>query len=172
VADSELLNSISIASPCSASWEAMSGHGRVRFCDQCHKNVYNLSDMSLQEATDLIVAAEGKLCVRFYRRADGTTLTRDCQGGMAALRWRLGIVVATVGGLALLLLSLVLSANGRARGRAGNSPWSGMEPFNTVANWLLPTPTVSVGEVCPPPATTGAGPLPAGVAQPMCPDDM
>jgi hypothetical protein len=41
-------------------------------------NVYNLSEMSQESAEALIAETEGRLCVRFYQRADGTVLTRDC----------------------------------------------------------------------------------------------
>lgn len=56
----------------------MSGDDRVRFFGDCRLNVYNLSGMTRREATDLIQLQEGRLCVRFYRRKDGTLVTRDC----------------------------------------------------------------------------------------------
>ena len=67
----------------------MTGDERVRHCAECKLNVYNLSEMSGQQATELITETEGRLCVRFYRRADGTMLTRDCPVGVAALKRRL-----------------------------------------------------------------------------------
>jgi hypothetical protein len=78
-----------VASPCSADWESMIGDARRRFCGQCELNVYNLSEMSRREAEDLINRAEGRLCVRFYRRADGTVLTKDCPIGLRAMRRKL-----------------------------------------------------------------------------------
>ena len=73
------LHRIEIPSPCTASWEAMQGDDRVRHCGSCNKNVYNLSAMPEQEAADLLAGnTDGNLCVRFYRRADGTVLTSDC----------------------------------------------------------------------------------------------
>src|SRR5690348_11198318 len=45
-----LLDRIQIASPCEASWDAMNGDDRVRFCGLCEKNVYNLSAMTRDEA--------------------------------------------------------------------------------------------------------------------------
>jgi hypothetical protein len=39
------LDEIEIATPCPASWEAMTGDDRSRFCGQCRLNVYNLSAM-------------------------------------------------------------------------------------------------------------------------------
>src|SRR5206468_3883776 len=82
-----LLTNIRVASPCPARWADMAGDDRARFCAQCQKHVYNLSEMTAEDASDLIRAKEGKLCVRFYQRADGTVLTADCPVGAAAV-WR------------------------------------------------------------------------------------
>ena len=82
------LSSVKIASPCSADWEDMIGNDRRRFCGQCELNVYNLSDMTKREAEELINQTEGRLCVRFYRRTDGTILTRDCPVGLQAMKRR------------------------------------------------------------------------------------
>jgi hypothetical protein len=56
----------------------------VRFCGKCQLNVYNLSGMSRRDAERVVGAREGRVCVRFYRRPDGTVMTRDC-GAKAAL---------------------------------------------------------------------------------------
>lgn len=76
-----ILDDIRVASPCNASWDAMDGDDRVRFCGDCKKNVYNLSAMTRDEAEALITEREGKICARFYRRKDGTVLTTDCSVG-------------------------------------------------------------------------------------------
>jgi hypothetical protein len=80
------LNNVRVASPCSAEWNAMYGDDRKRFCGDCKLNVYNLSGMTRDEAENLLVTTEGRLCVRFYRRADGTILTKDCPVGWRALK--------------------------------------------------------------------------------------
>jgi len=72
------LESIHIASPCQADWDAMTGDSRARFCDTCQKSVYNLSDMTRAQAQALVIEKEGKMCVQFYQRADGTMLIDDC----------------------------------------------------------------------------------------------
>src|SRR4051812_43681240 len=36
------LDSLTVASPCSANWAEMTGDDRSRFCGKCEKNVYNL----------------------------------------------------------------------------------------------------------------------------------
>lgn len=59
------LDSIQVASPCTANWQGMTGDDRVRHCTQCQLRVYNLSDMSSEEATDLVFQTEGRLCVAF-----------------------------------------------------------------------------------------------------------
>ncbi len=82
------LDQIKIASPCSADWEAMTGTDQARFCGSCRKNVYNLSEMTRDEAQRVVEEHEGRLCVRFYTRADGTMLTQDCPVGLRAVRYR------------------------------------------------------------------------------------
>ncbi|HVG35245.1 MAG TPA: hypothetical protein VM911_19415 [Pyrinomonadaceae bacterium] len=83
------LDHVRVAAPCSADWDAMVGTERARFCGQCRLNVYNLSGMTRREAEQLIAGSEGRLCVRFYRRADGTILTENCPVGLRALKRRL-----------------------------------------------------------------------------------
>ncbi len=83
-----VLDNIRVASPCSASWAAMSGDDRVRACADCKKNVYNLSEMTRDEAEALIIAHEGRLCVRYFQRADGTILLKDCMIGVRRRRRR------------------------------------------------------------------------------------
>ena len=79
------LDTLRVAQPCPADWHAMTGDGRVRFCDDCGLNVYNLSALSTADALELVQETEGRRCVRFYRRADGTVLTQDCPGAESDL---------------------------------------------------------------------------------------
>lgn len=99
-----------IASPCPVAWEKMKGDEQVRFCSQCSLNVYNLSGMTRRQAEALVKQAEGRLCVRFYKRADGTILTRDCPVGLRALRRRTARIV---GAAATALMSFCLTAMGQ-----------------------------------------------------------
>ena len=80
------LEAISVASPCSADWNAMTGDERSRFCGVCAKNVYNLSALTRAQAETLIAEKEGDLCVRYFQRADGTMLTADCPIGLLRLQ--------------------------------------------------------------------------------------
>jgi len=63
---------------------------RVRHCGECKLNVYNLSEMTQTEAEGLIRKHEGRLCVRYYQRADGTVLTRNCPVGEVLQRPMMG----------------------------------------------------------------------------------
>ena len=89
-----LLEDVRIASPCSASWEDMTGDARVRFCGKCAKNVYNLSEMTRDEAESLLAKSEGEMCVRLYKRRDGTVITTDCPVGVKKKRVRRLVAVA------------------------------------------------------------------------------
>src|SRR5581483_4916967 len=104
---SNSLDRVKIAAPCSADWDQMfSFEGeRVRFCSQCNLNVYNLSSMTRDEATALIARTEGRLCVRFYRRADGTVLTQNCPVGLRALKRRVAWVAQLLLGMIVSLLA-------------------------------------------------------------------
>lgn len=84
----DILGRMRVASPCSVSWGAMEGDGRVRFCRLCSLNVYDLSEMTRAEVEALVLKTEGRLCGRLTRRADGTVLTKDCPVGLRALRRR------------------------------------------------------------------------------------
>src|SRR2546430_11581186 len=79
------LNHVEVAAPCKADWDQMIGSEQMRFCGQCNLNVYNLSGMTRDEAESLIARNEGRLCVRFYRRTDGSIITRDCPVGLRAI---------------------------------------------------------------------------------------
>jgi hypothetical protein len=80
------VDELRVASPCSIEWSAMSGDDHARMCGVCDKHVYNLSILSREEGNQLIREKEGKLCVRYYRRFDGTVLTADCPTGLRMVK--------------------------------------------------------------------------------------
>src|SRR5688572_13815455 len=95
------LSKVRVASPCPADWDSMIGDERVRFCGQCELNVYNLSAMTKAQADNLIVRTEGRLCVRFFRRKDGSIITQDCPVGLRALRQRMSRIRRAVASMLL-----------------------------------------------------------------------
>lgn len=99
------LDRVRIAAPCKADWDQMIGNERVRFCSQCSLNVYNLSSMTRADAESLIARTEGRLCVRFYRRSDGSIITKDCPIGLRALKRRLSYVAKAISSAVMGLLA-------------------------------------------------------------------
>lgn len=103
------LDHIRIASPCPADWDQMIGTDRRRYCGECRLNVYNLSGMTREEAERLLHHAEGRLCVRYFRRADGSIITKDCPVGWRAIKRRVSktaaafasLIFAALGGIGL-----------------------------------------------------------------------
>ena len=105
-----VLDNIRVATPCSADWAQMTGSERIRACGDCKKNVYNLSDMTRDEAQALIIEKEGKLCVRYFQRKDGTILLKDCVIGVKRKRRRrlfaVGAAALLAGGAGLVYRSM------------------------------------------------------------------
>ena len=102
------LEKVYVAAPCRVSWHSMEGDEKVRFCATCRQHVYNLSAMEVEEAADVISRNTGSLCVRFYRRLDGTVMTSDCPVGrqlLAANRGRVIRDLAAGGFIALTALT-------------------------------------------------------------------
>jgi hypothetical protein len=118
-----VLQDVRIASPCTASWEAMQGSEQVRFCDQCQLHVHNLSAMSPLQAASLVQEAEGRLCVRYYAQPDGIMLTEECPAGFQTTRRRfLSRLAAAAFGL--LGLRCRDAAAGSSRSPAASRPRS------------------------------------------------
>jgi hypothetical protein len=106
----------------------MSGDDRVRHCQECQLNVYNLSEMTRAEAEHLIASREGRLCIRFYHREDGTILTRDCPRGLRALTQR----VSRIAGAVLTAMMAVGTAFAQSAGQTRPQTASGeTQPNNT-----------------------------------------
>jgi hypothetical protein len=137
-----LLSRVDVATPCRADWESMSGDDKKRFCSLCKLHVHNLSAMSEGEAEAFVRQAEveraggGRVCVRFYRRADGTVLTQDCPVGVAA---RVRRRVVAVRGALVALVAMV--GGGAVVGRSGalesqdQLAWD--RPFSTIRQLLF-----------------------------------
>lgn len=144
------LDSIRVATPCHADWNDMAGDERVRFCRECRRHVYNLSEMSRSEAEALVRSVEGRTCVRYFLREDGTVLTRDCPVGLRAWRRRLvlgctaaAILVVSLAGLALGLS--VRQTDAAPPDRAGllERIWNALFPRPAA-----PPPPVVMGDIC------------------------
>lgn len=157
--NTDFLDAIGIASPCQADWDDMHGTDRVRHCDDCQLNVYNLSEMTREDATRLVEQTEGRLCVRFHRRDDGTVLTRDCPTGLAALRRRARLAYARVAALVSILVAGALGCTRRADSRGQGNP--------AVVGQMMGEPTI-MGDICvTPPSPTQPPPTQPSPTQPQ-----
>jgi hypothetical protein len=138
------LDHVRVAAPCTADWDQMIGSERMRFCGQCSLNVYNLSRMTRSEAESLIARNEGRLCVRFYRRYDGSIITKDCPVGLRAIRRRVSYVAKAIGSMVLGLFaglsvheaftSIVPFSPGRTMGKMARN----VNPRPTVGEAVAP----------------------------------
>jgi len=129
----------------------MTGDERVRLCKHCSLHVYNLSDMPRSEAEAFVNRAEGRTCIRLFRRKDGTVLTRDCPVGLRALRQRLVRAVAALAGVMLALATGTLFA-----GRLKNVTLPGIgRPATVYSEWIEPGSTMqwTAGVMLCPPTT-------------------
>jgi hypothetical protein len=83
------VNKLRVAAPCPMSWEAMQGDDQKRFCDSCQLNVFNVAELTEPEVHALVSKSkQERVCVKLYRRVDGTVITRDCPVGLRAIRRR------------------------------------------------------------------------------------
>lgn len=73
-----LAERLTISTPCEMRWEDMTGDTRVRHCGACRLSVHNLSELTTPEVEALLQPG-GSVCVRLYRRPDGTVVTGDCR---------------------------------------------------------------------------------------------
>ncbi len=174
-----MLEDARVASPCNANWAEMVGDDKSRYCGKCEKNVFNLSAMTRDEAELLMLEKEGNLCIRLYRRKDGTVLTQDCPVGVRKKRLRLVGVLAIGGGVVAAAAGFATAA---LTSQQATVTMGDMEP--TPSAHPLPTPapsgtTAVMGEMEPepepPPAVEmgkrAAPPPPAPVPKPPAATD-
>jgi hypothetical protein len=116
----------------------MDGGDRVRLCGVCRLKVYNLSDMSPDEAAALVTEKEGRLCVRYYARPDGTMIVEDCPVGLAAIRRRM---TRWFGGIAAVLVAAIGLGIAAASYSIGLRPKvNRAQPFAKLVDWLSGPP--------------------------------
>jgi len=63
--------------------------------------------MSRSEAEHFVTSGEGRICIRYYRRRDGSIITRNCPVGLQALKRKMSAVARAVCSGVLTFLSAV-----------------------------------------------------------------
>lgn len=71
------LHNITVNSPCLADWDQMTGNDQIRFCSHCNLQVNNISELTYSQAARLVARSKGRLCVRYYRDAQGAPVIRQ-----------------------------------------------------------------------------------------------
>lgn len=142
-----VLDNIRIASPCTASWAAMTGDDRVRHCGSCDKDVFNLSAMTRDEAQALITERAGNLCARYFQRSDGTILLADCEVGVSRRR-KTRLVAA--GAVALLAGGAGLLVSGMRRDHAADPAPSSRTRTTEIMGGIGPRVAPAPTELPPP----------------------
>lgn len=104
-----MLQAVDVAKPCTVDWNGMVGDEVTRFCGLCKRSVYNLSAMTADEAEAFLQETFGSECIRFFRRADGTLMTRDCNVSTTRRTW-----TKVVAGSAALAVAATAIANAPA----------------------------------------------------------
>jgi len=122
------LNSISVAKPCRADWNSMTGDERKRHCGECGLNVHNIAGMTAAEVRKLIGTHEGRLCIRLFRRPDGTVITKDCPKGLAAYRRRVARFAGAAFAAAVGLFSASFAQSKTASAHPQNTSVTAVKP--------------------------------------------
>lgn len=75
------LETLRVAEPCHADWDAMDGDDRSRHCAACDLRVTDLTQATRAEAEALLATRSrgGRVCVRYRVDADGRIVTRTGQ---------------------------------------------------------------------------------------------
>ncbi len=118
-----ILDRLCIKTPCDASWDEMAGDDTARYCFRCRTTVYDLSQMTEEDAEFFLASyfeESGELpCARLYRRPDGRVLTEPCAHGERLRhleRVKIGFATAT---------AIAAGSQGSDRRRCRSSRWAG-----------------------------------------------
>lgn len=160
-----MLDKVQIASPCGESWADMTGDDKARYCGKCEKHVYNLSAMTREEAELVMLEKEGNLCVRLYRRKDGTVITADCPVGVRRKRLRLvGVLTVSAAAVAAGVSAALLSqshCSTAVQGAMMAMPTETAEPTP-----VEPVERVEMGDIAEPAPTEKQAPKPPHAQKP------
>ncbi|QQR59136.1 MAG: dienelactone hydrolase family protein [Candidatus Melainabacteria bacterium] len=148
------LDELTLSYSCPVDWDSMTGNDQERFCNQCSKKVFNISELSTAEANEFLrQKSASSTCVKFYRRADGTIKTDNCPRALRPVRKSAKLLkncISVVGGFILLTLTTVFPTLAKPK----PTPYIGVDPFgapassSTAAQLPVAAP-ISMGKICP-----------------------
>lgn len=150
MSSSNLLRSLSIKTPCSASWEEMRGNEQVRFCQHCDLNVTDVSHLTTQAAISLVLRSGGSVCLRIHRDPAGEIATPSAPQRLHTITRRASRIAA---GAFTAVMGLSTTAYAQSASTAPNSN----QPVATAAakltgrgnTWLRGTVADTAGAMIP-----------------------
>ncbi|MFO0662892.1 MAG: hypothetical protein U0174_03020 [Polyangiaceae bacterium] len=146
-------NDIAIPIPCDANWDTMTPEGRKRFCDRCKKHVHDLSQLSREEANELLARrVRDDLCVSFLYDRMGNVVFDMVDTRIVAPSRLVRAKRAAAAAAATLALSTTIACGG-AEGvtRTGGAPPADMHRLGGAV--AMPPPTASALEAPPSPSS-------------------
>jgi hypothetical protein len=114
-----LLNNVTVHSPCAADWNSMIGTDQVRFCEHCSLDVHNLSRLTRNQAERLVARSNGRLCIRYHHDPAGRPLTLPVGQKLHRISRRVSRIAAGAFTAALSVTSAV--AQNSTSFQSGNS---------------------------------------------------
>lgn len=127
------LKNLTLPSPCTADWNAMTGNDQVRFCEHCSFEVHNLSLMTRSQAERLIAGANGRLCVRYIHDPNGGPVTLPVGQKLHRISRRASQIAAGAFTAALSVTSAVAQESTGTQSSNPNPP-AATQP---IARWAL-----------------------------------
>ncbi|HKB67088.1 MAG TPA: ankyrin repeat domain-containing protein [Pyrinomonadaceae bacterium] len=133
MAPKTFLKNLTVASPCNADWNLMTGNDQVRFCEHCSFEVHNLSSMSRTEAERLVTRSNGRLCVQYIQDPNGGPVTIPVGKKLHHINRRVSQIAAGAFTAALSVTSAIAQESTGVRVGGGDVP----RATQPIARWAL-----------------------------------
>src|SRR6185437_8260586 len=133
MAPKNFLKNLTVASPCNADWNSMTGNDQVRFCEHCSFEVHNLSSMTRTQAERLVSRSNGRLCVQYIQGSDGGPVTILLGKKLHHINRRVSQIAAGAFTAALSVTSAIAQESTGVRVAGGDVP-TATQPM---ARWAL-----------------------------------
>jgi hypothetical protein len=133
MAPKNFLKNLTVASPCVADWNSMTGNDQVRFCEHCSFEVHNLSSMTRSQAERLVARSNGRLCVQYIQDPNGGPVTLPVGQKLHHISRRVSQIAAGAFTAALSVTSAIAQESTGVRIGGGNVP----PATQPMARWAL-----------------------------------
>jgi len=122
MAPKTFLKNLTVASPCAADWNSMTGNDQVRFCEHCSFDVHNLSSMTRTQAERLVARSNGRLCIRYHHNSSGEPQTLPAGHKLHRIGRRVSRIAAGAFTATLSLTSAIAQQSGSSQSVVASLP--------------------------------------------------